>query len=149
MSDMRIALYVYSKSTVTIDPSASVDFMRMNNDYTAKFEPDGVKPKPKKEEGEEADSDSKKGDKDEARKYYRKALEIDPRFPSAIAALEELRGLSEVPIAVGHFAGATALAEVAGEAEVLTLGAARDAVVVVARTADHRDDEIANALSPA
>jgi|JI10StandDraft_1071094.scaffolds.fasta_scaffold08699_10 hypothetical protein len=38
MSDMRIALYVYAKSTVTIDPSASVDFMRMNNDYTAKFE---------------------------------------------------------------------------------------------------------------
>lgn len=33
---------------------------------------------------------AKKGDKDEARKYYRKALEIDPRFPSAIAALEKL-----------------------------------------------------------
>ena len=38
MADMRIALYVYSKSTVTIDPSSSVDFMRMNDDYTAKFE---------------------------------------------------------------------------------------------------------------
>ncbi|MBK9656990.1 MAG: tetratricopeptide repeat protein [Rhodanobacteraceae bacterium] len=33
---------------------------------------------------------AKKGDKDEARKYYRKALEIDPRFPSAIAAMEKL-----------------------------------------------------------
>lgn len=38
MADMRIALYVYSKSTVTIAPSSSVDFDRMNNDYTAKFE---------------------------------------------------------------------------------------------------------------
>lgn len=32
-------------------------------DYTAKFEPDGAKPKPKKEEGEDS-ADGKKGDKD-------------------------------------------------------------------------------------
>jgi len=36
--DSRIALYVYAKSTVTIAPSSTVDFHRMNNDYTAKFE---------------------------------------------------------------------------------------------------------------
>jgi CubicO group peptidase (beta-lactamase class C family) len=33
---------------------------------------------------------AKKGDKEQARKYYRKALEVDPKFPSAIAALEKL-----------------------------------------------------------
>lgn len=33
---------------------------------------------------------AKQGDKEQARKYYRKALEIDPKFPSAIAALEKL-----------------------------------------------------------
>lgn len=38
MSDMRIALYVYEKSSVTIAPSATVDFMRMMDDYSAKFE---------------------------------------------------------------------------------------------------------------
>ncbi len=36
--DMRIALYVYAESTVTIAPSATVDFMRMKVDYTAKLE---------------------------------------------------------------------------------------------------------------
>ena len=38
MADSRIALYVYEKSTVTIDPSSAVDFMLMNDDYTAKFD---------------------------------------------------------------------------------------------------------------
>lgn len=38
MSDMRIALYVYAKTPVTIAPSATVDFMRMMDDYSAKFE---------------------------------------------------------------------------------------------------------------
>ena len=33
---------------------------------------------------------AKQGDKEQARKYYRKALEIDPSFPSAIAAMEKL-----------------------------------------------------------
>ncbi len=33
---------------------------------------------------------AKQGDKEQARKYYRKALEIDPKFPSAIAELEKL-----------------------------------------------------------
>ncbi|HVV84476.1 MAG TPA: hypothetical protein VHE35_15515 [Kofleriaceae bacterium] len=34
---MRIAIYVYSKSTVTVAPDVTTDFMQMNNDYTAGF----------------------------------------------------------------------------------------------------------------
>lgn len=37
--DSRIAIYVYEKSTVTIDPSSAVDFMRMDlTDFSAKYE---------------------------------------------------------------------------------------------------------------
>ncbi len=35
--DSRIALYVYDKSTVTIDPSSNVDFHQMASDYSADF----------------------------------------------------------------------------------------------------------------
>jgi hypothetical protein len=36
--DQRIAIYVYEKSTVTIAPSSTVDFMQMDDtDYSAKF----------------------------------------------------------------------------------------------------------------
>ena len=39
MADERIAIYVYEKSSVTIDPSSSVDLMWMSTtDYTAKYE---------------------------------------------------------------------------------------------------------------
>ncbi len=38
MADRRVALYVYDKSTVTLSPSSTVDFMKMKPDYTAKFE---------------------------------------------------------------------------------------------------------------
>jgi CubicO group peptidase (beta-lactamase class C family) len=33
---------------------------------------------------------ARQGDKEQAREFYRKALEIDPKFPSAVAALEKL-----------------------------------------------------------
>lgn len=38
MADRRVALYVYSKSTVTLAPSGTVDFVKMKPDYTAKFD---------------------------------------------------------------------------------------------------------------
>lgn len=40
MADSRIALYVYKNASITIDPQGgqSIDFMSMNNDYTAKYE---------------------------------------------------------------------------------------------------------------
>lgn len=37
MSDLRVALYVYEKSTVTISPDGPVDFYRMVDDYSAEF----------------------------------------------------------------------------------------------------------------
>lgn len=37
MSDMRVAMYVYEKSQVTIDPNGMVDFYRMGDDYSAEF----------------------------------------------------------------------------------------------------------------
>jgi len=56
-------------------------------DYTAKFEPDGAKPKPKKEEGEEADSDSRKGDKD--------AISVEDGGDGTKSAAEQPDGESE------------------------------------------------------
>lgn len=39
MADSRIAIYVYKTTSITIDPQGqSIDWMSMNDDYTAKFQ---------------------------------------------------------------------------------------------------------------